>query len=54
MSPYAIEGARIEGARKEPDPRPYHERRAEMPHCPECLSPDCYSLVCDEPATEAH
>ena len=30
------------------DPRPYHERRREMPHCPECLSPDCYAINCDE------
>jgi hypothetical protein len=30
------------------DTRPYHERRREMPHCPECLSPDCYSVNCDE------
>lgn len=34
--------------RAEPDPRPYHERRRDLPHCPECLDPDCRSLVCDE------
>lgn len=34
---------------RERDTRPYHERRAEMPCCPECGRPDCYSLVCDEP-----
>lgn len=32
-----------------PDKRPYHERRLEMPACPACGAPDCYSLVCDEP-----
>lgn len=33
---------------REPDTHPYHERRHEMAHCPQCLSPNCYSIVCDE------
>lgn len=30
------------------DRRPYHERRLEMPSCPECLDPECFSVNCDE------
>lgn len=35
-------------AARTPDTRPYHERRLEMPHCPECLRQDCFSVACDE------
>ena len=30
------------------DRRPYHDRRAEMARCPECLDPECFSIACDE------
>jgi hypothetical protein len=43
-----VAGESDDGPALATDPRPYHERRRDMPHCPECLSPDCYAINCDE------